>query len=296
MNASFREIGITVAVSLLLSSICSNPALAQKDSRGWDGTSSAMYNTSSSYGSSSGSSLGSALGSSLGSVFGSYGGPSHGLFTPFGRLSPRSSGYQNQQSSNAPSSGGYYDSMGNPTTSSNSGYHPGSNTGVNTPYGNPNPQFTPPANLSFAEQQVRNKQREQELAQSRASQPINPSILQAQRWETEWRQAHPGQAVPNAGQLQKMHSGEIQNEINSGWAQARQRWAAKSNEEYQLATKISQRNAAQEGRTWNKAEFDREYDESHREHAAKYLQSVQQSREITERGYEMDRLREIGGR
>jgi hypothetical protein len=256
-------------------------ALAQKDSRGWDGTSSQSYNNpaasgSSSYGSSS---------------FGSYGGPSQGAFTPFGRVSPNSS--TNNSSSNTSNSGNYYNSV--PGLTENS-YHPGSNAGNNTPFGNPNPKFTPSPNLSWQDQQIRNKQREQQLMQQQAAQPVNSSILQSQRWENEWRQQHPGQPMPNAGQLQKMHSAEIQGNIKNGWAQMRQRQAVKANEEYQMATEISKRNAARDGVTWSKAQFERDYDQSHKDQADAYLESVRQSREISDTEAEDRRFRAIGGR
>ncbi|MDR3615972.1 MAG: hypothetical protein P4L53_20610 [Candidatus Obscuribacterales bacterium] len=229
---------------LLGSSVLS--AFAQKDSRGWDGTSSSIYSTPS-YDS-----------TSTGSSSGSYGAPSHGVFAPFGRVAPS-----------------------------------GSSSNRSVPYGNPNAKYTPAPNLSFQEQQIRNKQREQQLMQQQASQPVNPSTLQAQRWQDEWRQQHPGESMPNAGQLQKMHSTEIQNSITNGFAAMRQRQSAKSREEYDLATQISKRNAAQSGVPWSKAQFDRDYEQSHIDHAKAYLEAVRQAGEIGEMQEEDRKRREI---
>jgi len=63
-----------------------------------------------------------------------------------------------------------------------------------------------------------------------------------------------------------------------------------------MATEISKRNAARDGVTWSKAQFERDYDQSHKDQADAYLESVRQSREISDTEAEDRRFRAIGGR
>jgi hypothetical protein len=141
---------------------------------------------------------------------------------------------------------------------------------------------------NWQEQQAINRARQNAALQQQARDGYSPNglsgqALQAQRWEQQWVTEHPGQPIPNPGQLQKMHTGEIQAEITAG---GRQMWAGRQAElqsNYLMAKQMQQSKLAAQHTTWSPAQWanwDRSYDQSQQDQAEAYKRGIEIRREI----------------
>jgi len=64
-----------------------------------------------------------------------------------------------------------------------------------------------------AETPYERDQREQ-LEKYQQQHGLSPQVLQAQRWQQEWRQQHPNEPMPTLGALEKLHRQEILQNMN----------------------------------------------------------------------------------
>jgi hypothetical protein len=159
------------------------------------------------------------------------------------------------------------------------------------PGGWPQQQPGPPAGSStqqqtqaqnWADQQARNAAMQKAALAQQAQQPVRPQVLQYQRWQKEWTEAHPGEPMPTLGQFEHMHEAEIVQQVHDDgqrmWA-ARQ---AKLKADYAQAKQMqAQKNAAQHV-TWTSqqwAAWDKAYDNQKRQEANDYLKAQAQAGE-----------------
>lgn len=127
-------------------------------------------------------------------------------------------------------------------------------------------------------------QREQ-MEHYQSQHALSPQVQQTQRWEQEWRQQHPNEPVPNLGILEKMHRGEIIDNMNRGFAQMRQQRQATLQQNYALSKQHQQQMLAAQHITWTPQqwqEWDRQYDAGQRAQAQAYLEGLKQAGEIEE--------------
>src|SRR5262249_47922565 len=118
--------------------------------------------------------------------------------------------------------------------------------------------------------------------QQQSQRMVSPQVLQYQRWKEEWMQQHPGEPIPAFPVLEKMHRGEITNNINSGFSQMRQARQAQLQREYQMARQKQERALAAQNITWSPqqwADWNREYDQQVKQRAAEYSEASRQSGE-----------------
>ena len=76
------------------------------------------------------------------------------------------------------------------------------------------------AGAAHAETPYERDQREQ-LEKAQREGTLSPQVAQRLRWEQEWRTQHPGEPMPNPGQMQKLHRDEIIANTNAGFAKMR---------------------------------------------------------------------------
>ncbi|HEY9678808.1 MAG TPA: hypothetical protein V6C76_12430 [Drouetiella sp.] len=157
-------------------------------------------------------------------------------------------------------------------------------------------------NPSWAEQQARNAQRQQAALADQAARGYSPNrssspdALQRERWEAEWRQQHPGEPMPNPGQMQKLHQGEIMNNMNRGFNQMRANRQAELQRNYQMLRQHQAQENAARGITWSPQQWqawDRQYDGAQRQAAQDYLNGVKQAGEMWHQQDEDRKRREI---
>ena len=117
---------------------------------------------------------------------------------------------------------------------------------------------------------------------AQAHQAPRPQVAQYERWKQQWAQQHPGEPVPNLGELEKLHRDEITGNIKRDgaamWARRRQEVQAR----YQMARQLQERKNAAQHITWTKqqwAQWDKQYDQEQRQVAEDYLKGVAQGGE-----------------
>jgi len=153
-------------------------------------------------------------------------------------------------------------------------------------------------NPSWAEQQIRNQERQRQALQQQAQQGQSPQVLMTQRWEREWVQQHPGEPVPNLGQLEKMHRGEIFQNTARTWTATRQNRQIELKQQYLLSRQNQQRRLDAQHITWSPQQWqnwDAQYQGQMKQNAADYLEGVRQAGEIGRMQEEERKRREIGG-
>lgn len=149
--------------------------------------------------------------------------------------------------------------------------------------------------LAHAETPYERDQREQ-LEKAQREGKLSPQVQQRLRWEAEWRQQHPGEPMPNPGQMQKLHGAEIQANINSGFAKMRAQRQADLQREYQMSRANQQRQLDARHVTWTPAQWqawDREYDRGQQAKAQAYRDAVRQAGEINQAEREHDEQQRI---
>lgn len=151
------------------------------------------------------------------------------------------------------------------------------------------------AGAAVAETPYERDQREQmEKAQSEGK--LSPDAVQRLRWEQEWRQQHPGEPMPNPGQMQKLHRGEIIANTNAGFARMRAQRQAQLQHEYQVTRAHQAQVNAQNHVTWTPAQWqawDRQYDRAQQQKAEDYKRGVEQAGEINRMEREHDEQQRI---
>ena len=138
------------------------------------------------------------------------------------------------------------------------------------------------AGAAHAETPYERDQREQ-LEKAQREGTLSPQVQQRLRWEAEWRQQHPGEPMPNPGEMQKLHRAEIIANSNAGFAKMRAQRQADLQREYQLSRANQQRQLDARHITWTPAqwkEWDRQYDRAQQQKAQDYLNAVRQAGEI----------------
>ena len=135
---------------------------------------------------------------------------------------------------------------------------------------------------AHAETPYERDQREQ-LEKAQREGTLSPQVQQRLRWEAEWRQQHPGEPMPNPGQMQKLHRDEIMANTNAGFAKMRAQRQAQLQHEYQMVRANQQRQNEAHHVTWTAVqwkEWDRQYDRAQQQKAQDYLNGVKQAGEI----------------
>jgi hypothetical protein len=131
----------------------------------------------------------------------------------------------------------------------------------------------------------------QQLEKYQREHGLSPQVQQRLRWEKEWREQHPGQPLPSAGALQKLHQDEIIANIKAGGARM---WAARQAElqrNYELSRDNQQRRLAAQHITWTPQQWrqwDRQYDQEQQQRAQDYLKAVELSGEMARREHERE--------
>lgn len=141
-----------------------------------------------------------------------------------------------------------------------------------------------------AETPYEKDQREQ-LEKARRQQGLSPQVLQAQRWEREWKEQHPGQPVPNQGVLQKLHRQETMANINAGFAKMRADRQAELRREHQLSRRNQEQKNAAQHITWTPQQWqawERLYEQEHKKKAEDYGKARQQAAEFAQRQREQE--------
>jgi hypothetical protein len=138
------------------------------------------------------------------------------------------------------------------------------------------------AGAAHAETPYERDQREQlEKAQRKGT--LSPQVAQRLRWEQEWRTQHPGEPMPNPGEMQKLHRAEIIANSNAGFAKMRAQRQAELQRQYQLSRANQQRQLDAQHITWTPQQWqawNRQYDRAQQQKAQDYLNAVRQAGEI----------------
>jgi len=111
----------------------------------------------------------------------------------------------------------------------------------------------------------------------------SPQVLQARRWESEWRQQHPNEPMPSFGALEKLHRQETISNTNQGFERMRQERQAKLRRDYLLNRQHQQQILASQHITWSAQQWknwDRQYDLEQQRRAQEYLKAVELSGEM----------------
>ena len=151
------------------------------------------------------------------------------------------------------------------------------------------------AGTAHAETPYERDQREQ-LEKAQREGTLSPQVAQRLRWEQEWRTQHPGEPMPNPGQMQKLHQAEIIANTNAGFAKMRAQRQAQLQHEYQLSRDHQQRQLDAQHIHWTAQQWqqwDRQYDAAQRQKAQDYLNAVKQAGEINQAEREHDEQQRI---
>lgn len=119
--------------------------------------------------------------------------------------------------------------------------------------------------------------------QMQKAQNKSPQVLQAERWEREWKEQHPGQPVPNMGVLQKLHRQETLATMNAGFAQMHARRQAELRRAHDMSRNHQAKILADQHITWTPQQWqawERQYDREQRQRAQDYLNAQRQAAEI----------------
>jgi hypothetical protein len=148
---------------------------------------------------------------------------------------------------------------------------------------------------AHAETPYERDQREQ-LEKAQREGTLSPQVAQRLRWEQEWRTQHPGEPMPNPGQMQKLHQGEIMANMNAGFAQMRARRQAQLQHEYQMVRANQQRQLDAQHIQWTPAQWqawDRQYARAQQQKAQDYLKARELAGEINQAEREHDEQQKI---
>ena len=151
------------------------------------------------------------------------------------------------------------------------------------PPGQNNSSFQQQQNNSWAQQQANNQRMQAAAMAQQAQQAPRPQVQQYERWKQEWYQQHPNEPLPILPVLEKMHHGEIIQNMNNDFALMRQRRQAELQHEYQLSKQHQEQINAAQHVTWTAAQWknwDREYDQQKRQEAQDYLNAIKQAGEM----------------
>jgi hypothetical protein len=143
--------------------------------------------------------------------------------------------------------------------------------------------FQQQQNNSWAQQQANNQRMQTEALSQQAQQGTSPQVQQYERWKKEWYQQHPNEPLPILPVLEKMHHGEIIQNMNNGFAQMRQRRQEELQHEYQMARHHQEQINVAQHVTWSAAQWknwDGEYDHQKQQEAQDYLNAIKQSGEM----------------
>jgi hypothetical protein len=138
------------------------------------------------------------------------------------------------------------------------------------------------AGAAHAETPYERDQREQ-LEKAQREGTLSPQVAQRLRWEQEWRTQHPGEPMPNPGEMQKLHRAEIIANTNAGFAKMRAQRQAELQRQYQLSRANQQRQLDAQHITWTPQQWqawNRQYDRAQQQKAQDYLNAVRQAGEI----------------
>jgi len=138
-------------------------------------------------------------------------------------------------------------------------------------------------NNSWAQQQTNNQRMQAAARAQQAQQSPSPQVLQYERWKQEWYQQHPNEPLPILPVLEKMHRGEIIQNMNNDFAQMRQRRQAELQHEYQVSRQHQEQINAAQHVTWTPAQWknwDSEYDRQKQQQAQDYLNAIKQAGEM----------------
>ena len=146
------------------------------------------------------------------------------------------------------------------------------------------------AGAARAETPYERDQREQ-LEKAQREGTLSPQVQQRLRWEQEWRTQHPGEPMPNAGQMQKLHSAEIQASIRAGGARM---WADRQAElrrQHELSRAEQQRRLDAQHIRWTPAQWqqwERDYTAARKKEADDYAKAVALSGEMARQEHERE--------
>jgi hypothetical protein len=146
-----------------------------------------------------------------------------------------------------------------------------------------------------AETPYERDQREQ-LEKAQREGTLSPQVQQRLRWEAEWRQQHPGEPMPNPGQMQKLHSAEIQANIRAGGARMWAQRQADLRREYQMSRANQQRQLDARHITWTPQQWqawDRQYNVAQKQKADDYLKAREIAGQINEAERQHDEEQKI---
>jgi hypothetical protein len=136
--------------------------------------------------------------------------------------------------------------------------------------------------LTWQQQQERNAQMQRQALMQQSREAPSAGVSMVDRWTQEWKQQHPGQPVPSLPVLEHMHEGDIQANINAGFAAMRARRQAELQSEYLRAKQIQQRQLDAQHVTWNAqqwAAWNKQYDDAKHQEANDYLEMVRREGE-----------------
>lgn len=128
-------------------------------------------------------------------------------------------------------------------------------------------------------------ERDQRQQMERAQQAgtLSPDAQKMLRWQQEWRQKHPGEPMPNAGRLEKMHRDEITATMNQDWANRRALRQEQLKRNYLMARQMQARQLARQRITWTPQQWkqwDEEYVAQQKQDAQDYLKAWAQMGEM----------------
>jgi len=151
------------------------------------------------------------------------------------------------------------------------------------PPGQNNGSFQQQQNNSWAQQQANNQRIQAAAMAEQAQQAPSEQVQQYERWKQEWYQQHANEPLPSFPVLEKMHHGEIIQNMNNGFAQMRQRRQAELQHEYQMSRQHQEQVNAAKHVTWTAAQWkswDVEYDRQKHQQAQDYLNAIKQAGEM----------------
>ncbi len=125
----------------------------------------------------------------------------------------------------------------------------------------------------------------QQLEKAQREGTLSPQVQQRLRWEAEWRQQHPGERMPNPGQMQKLHQSETLANIQASGAQMRAKRQADLQREYQMVRANQQRQLDAQHVHWTPQQWqawDRQYSQAHKQQADDYLKARELAGQISE--------------
>ena len=136
----------------------------------------------------------------------------------------------------------------------------------------------------------------QQLEKAQREGTLSPQVQQRLRWEAQWRREHPGEPMPNPGQMQKLHRDETLAGIRAGGAQMRAKRQADLQHEYQMVRANQQRQLDARHIHWTPQQWqdwDRRYDQAQKQKADDYLKARELAGQINEAERQHDEEQKI---